>query len=575
MEEEKMLKMKKTISALLAVVMMAALCAVSPAMAETTKVMFADFTDKTATSLPMHKTDEEGARNDADRIKPVTDIYYGDSGQSGIWSVSGSNSQLKNYYVTDSGMSLAAAAKCNVFVMRFYSSTDSDAFNVLFYKDSSTYKQVAVYVSKAGWQEVTIPVSAIEEKLAIEDFSYFLLQKGGWGIDKTVFNQENKLYFDSMWFENRVYNVAADADEGVTLYHTDNLNLKASTDVVYSDSSSSMCLSTTATSNRSIYSAELSTLNLDSTMYDKVTYRLYSEQKDQVVLTLYYTNESGASKFKAQTYEFSEDASNIGKWVEVTIDISDFDYTVDKVGLNYNGWGTSHNGSNNLYIDKIWFGDVEDINGVFSYKQSAYDGAENVGVFDAIALEFDAPPAAAIACDAVEVTRDGNIVTEFDAWSDENMLYVKTDAAMAFDSEYEITVTSALNDQRGYTLDAKTIISFKTASAYLAIDSIELVDTNGDKLSAVPAADTAVSAVAEIINGSDEKASFVAIIAMYDSTGRLVKVSVSNPTEFNANMAVSHELKASDTVTSDTASVRGFLWSGTDTMIPFAATEQI
>ena len=564
-----MLKLKRIISVLLAVITAAGLCTAPCVMAaETQKVLFADFTSPEAETLPMHNP---GAPNDGGRMKKNTDIYYGDAVQSGRWAVTGSNSSLSNYDVAAAGIDLEAAAGCNIFVIRFYSSTDNDAFNVLFYDAESTYYRYGLYVTKAGWQEAAIPVSAIEEDVAIVDITSFVLQKGGWGINSSVFNQQNVLCFDSMWFENRNYNTAMDADSperGLAVTGASSTITRTS-DFAYSDSAASWVWTTSATSARTIKTADFDTLNLDSRQYGKATFRVYSEAYDEVVLLFYYTDGTGVQKYYRQTYYFTEDDGTVGKWIEIPVQLTDTGYSLDYIALNYNGWGTAHNVANRLYIDKIWLGETEDINASFGYVSSAYDGADDVGVFDAIALEFDDYLSGDVACDAVEVMRGGNPVTEFEAWSDKKTLYIKTDAAMAFDASYEITVTTALTSQIGRTLGKNQTIRFHTRAPYLAIDTVALVDAAGEELTQIPAVGSAVSATAEIVNGSEAAVRYVILLAMYDSEGTLLGVQMSGETEFEANMAVSHSITASGAVAENTASIRGFLWSGTGTMIPY------
>jgi len=582
-----MFKLKKMGSFLIAVVMLVAMCAISPVMAaETDKVMFIDFTDTSADLLPMTDPD----KNAGGRIDKKTDVCYGAAKQSGLWYVSGSKSSLSTYSVAESNMDLDKLAECDFFVIRFYSTFESDQFSFVIKSDAATkpYLTKVINITKSGWQEVAVPVSEIEASLPNKDItgiSTFCMYKGAYSA--TSFVPKNHIYFDSMWFEKRKNNVVADADnDTLTLTKKDNsATVSINSDTVYGDSSSSFQWVNPEKAG-SIQSVDLSTIGLsDPKAYTTLTFRMYSDAADIINLLVYYTNTSGTSKYVREPYTFSEEAGNIGKWVEVTLDLTCMDTKdvnlttaaskLDNIRLNRGSWTTASTYNNNVYIDKIWFGEVEDINTIFNYKTSAYKDATDVGVYDTVTLEFEDYLSETIACDAVTVKRDGNVVTEFDAWADRNFLCVKTNSAMAFDSTYEITVTPALKDQRGYALSGNRTISFRTALPYLATEGVKLVDSNGKEIKALPASGTAVSASAEIVNGSEKDEKYVTVLVMYDSHGKMLGVSVSEPTDFVANMTVPHIIAAPGTVVEDTASIKGFLWNSLGTLVPYGAAAEI
>ena len=64
--------MKKKLLAMLAVVMLAASACAASVYAEVETLLFADFTDTEAETLPLHNTD---ATNDGGRMKKATDIF--------------------------------------------------------------------------------------------------------------------------------------------------------------------------------------------------------------------------------------------------------------------------------------------------------------------------------------------------------------------------------------------------------------------------------------------------------------------------------------------------------------------
>ena len=479
----------------------------------------------------------------------------------------------------------------------FYSSTASDAFNVLFYNaegGTGTYYRYPLYVTKSGWQEVAIPVSDIAVKVPVKDIKSFILQKGGWGISKDTengFNSQNKLYFDSMWFENRavtfidftdttsetlpMHNAAASNDGG---------RMKKDANIYYGDSRQSGLWSVTGSSSTlSAYNVP-SSVDLDAAAKcDAFIIRFYASTAKDAFSVLFYAGENATGTY----YRYPLYVTKSG-WQEVAIPVSDIAAKVPvkdikSFNLNKGGWGikkdedNGFNAQNKLYFDSMWFESASDFNASFEYTASVYSNAEDVGVYDTITLEFSEAISGTIACDAVEVKKNGNAVTEFTAWADGERLCVKTDTAMAFNSSYEITVTPALESRRGYTLKDEITISFTTKSPYFAIDDIRLVDSEGNRLSKLPGPGTDVSATAEIINGSDENEETVLIIAMYDKDNRLVDVQIGDVQSHNANMAVpkSYSISKKVTVTDDTASIRGFLWSALDTIIPCKEMEYI
>lgn len=563
---------RKIISVVLTFAMLLALCTAVYADAEASgKIIFADFTNAGAETLPMSNPNG----NSGAKITKETEIFFGASGQSGRWRVTGSNGTPMKYTLTEAGIDVSEIAGCNMFVIRFYSTTAEDAFNALFYA-GSTYRQIKVTVTKSGWQELAIPMSDITAKFELSELTAFTVQKGGWG---TVHNKENIIYFDSMWFERRSCNVAASADDSSLMMEKQNSSsgtLELSGDCVYGNSQKSIHWSFNSTNPRSIYTKSFDSINIDSEKYNSVTFRMFSKEADSMVLLLYYKNDEGVEKYTSKIYNFTEEADNIGKWITVTLDISNIGYKLTKIGINYNGWGTSHTATNDLYIDKIWLGTSENINAVFNCTGSAYDGAKDVNVFDSVSIEFDAYLSGTVACDAVSVTRDGNAVTGFKAWTDKNKLFVKTNEAMRFESVYEITVTPALTDQRGYALaEENNVITFTTAAPYLAFDSVKITDGNGNDVSAVPGEGAEVAAAAGIVNGSETGRKFTAVIAMYDEAGSLLSVKVGEPAEFPANMEFSKNVSAACTVAPGTAKVRGFLISDVFTLTPFGLPAEI
>ena len=482
--------------------------------------------------------------------------------------MTGTNSALKQYSVSD----MSSYSGSNVFVIRVYSTTDTDAFNVLFYKDT-TYTQLKVEIKKSGWQELVIPVSDITTKFSLSEITSFVLNKGGWN---TQHNKSNVLYFDSMWFENRSYNTAVDADNPILQVTSNGGTMGNSTTKVYpgSDSSISWYLNSN-TSNRSLTSVNFSDINLDSTKYNKVTLRLYSEQADKLNIALNYNNGIKDTN-KYTLYEFSEANNNIGKWVELEIDYSDVkSYKFTNIMLNWNGWNQPHTATNNLYIDKIWFGDVEDKNTTFSFIGADVEGSQSVGVFDIIRLEFSDYLAENVECDAVTITRNGSAVTEFDVWADKNVLCIKTKDAMVFDSPYEITVTQKLKDQRGYTLYPAEVISFTTKLPYLAIDEVKITDMSGNKLSALPIGNTPIKAECNIMNGSESEEKFVLLLAMFDKDKKMVDVALSEEKTYPENGVVAAKIATLEEIVTDTniETIKAFLWSDLGRLIPYKMTE--
>ena len=206
---------RKIISAVLTFAMLLALCTAVYADAEASgKIIFADFTNAGAETLPMSNPNG----NSGAKITKETEIFFGASGQSGRWRVTGSNGTPMKYTLTEAGIDVSEIAGCNMFVIRFYSTTAEDAFNALFYA-GSTYRQIKVTVTKSGWQELAIPMSDITAKFELSELTAFTVQKGGWG---TVHNKENVLFFDSMWFERRSCNVAASADDSSLMMEKQN-----------------------------------------------------------------------------------------------------------------------------------------------------------------------------------------------------------------------------------------------------------------------------------------------------------------------------------------------------------------
>ncbi len=173
------------------------------------KIMFADFTDTSLEMLPMHNPNA----NDADGyITAATDIVYGGAAQSGKWRVGGSQSELADYLVANSGIDINAVAQCDNLVIRFFSEEETDAFNVLFASTSkNAYTMEKVYVTKSGWQEVRIPlVNVIGVKFSFEEWDRFWLNKGGWNL---AHSRTNNIYFDSMWFEKETSEYVVDSYE--------------------------------------------------------------------------------------------------------------------------------------------------------------------------------------------------------------------------------------------------------------------------------------------------------------------------------------------------------------------------
>ncbi len=570
-----MLKLRKTISILVAVMMLAAMYAAVPTFAiagTTNKVVVADFTNPDA-EIPFYNSASNATT--PNQLYKSTEQCYGEAEQSGKWTVAGSSGVPGEHFIDE--VKRAALSETDTFVVRFYSSTSNDVFHLLFiHTDAKTYIRHKITVTKQGWQEAVIPVSAITTKVPVDKLGSLKLNKGKW--DNLIeHNTNNVLYFDSMWFEKRVSNVAVDADDDnsqMTLVSANHGSLTKDTATVYDGSTSSIKWNYSRTDAGT---SRLNTkdLNIEPAKYGKVTIRFYSEQTDQLVFLV--VSEGYKNNYKTATYGFSTAENNIGKWIEYEISVNDTTKPITQIAMvkGINAWGTNHNANNTIYIDKIWFGESEDINTTFSYIKSDYANAQNVGVFDIITFEFGDYLAEEVDCDAVEVTRDSNPVTEFKAWTDRNLLYVKTDDAMAFNSPYKIKVTQALTDQRGYTLYADEEISFTTKAPYLAIDEVKITDADGNKLSSVPAVGSTAKVSASIVNGSATSQSAVAIIAMYDKDGKLLKVSLSEPKNYDANMSVSAEISALCAVVDKTASIRGFLWDGLSKMLPLGLPEEI
>lgn len=544
------------------------------------QLLTVDFSNRNYESLPMNNTVD--ARNDNDRIRKNTEIYYGESGQSGLWTVTGSNSRLVNYYVSDAGLDVNKAAKQKNFVMRLYASTDNDAFGILFYNTAGKYYHHPVTITKAGWQKIEIPLSLIETKIKVSELSHIVMQKGGWGIvhpNKVVnatdvpFNPQNALYFDRFWFETPLNSAVFDADDSslAIVDKNGNCNDAKVTEVHFDESQSSLRWYHSGATIRSLQTVNLADVGIDSKKADKVTFRMYSESYDEIVLLAYYTDPAdGKQKYVHMVYYFGEDYDNVGKWVEAELDISGIkNFDIDFIGLTINGWGAVHNTENNIYFDKIWIGEKEELTPVFGYKASEFDKRDDVEIFDTISFKFDEHLAATVPCDGVIVKRDGNKVTEFKAWTERNQLFVKTDAAMKFDSSYEVTVTTALKDMFGANLEENKTVTFKTEKPYFAMDEVKLTDASGKALTALPAEGAQVKLSANVINGSDKDKSFVGIIAMYDGEGKLLKVYIGDKKTYDAGMVVQKAVEASGTVVENTAEISAFIWDGFDTMVPY------
>lgn len=163
--------------------------------------------------------------------------------------------------------------------------------------------------------------------------------------------------------------VIVDADNAsLSLTGSNNKNkVSMNTTTVYEDSGKSIAWYNTG-SGGSAKSVDLSSIGLSSpTAFASVTFRMYSDAADSINLLVYYTNTSGATgKYVREPYTFSSEAGNVGKWVEVTLDLTDIDGSkhtnltkaaskLESIQLNRGGWSTSSTYNNNVYIDKIWF----------------------------------------------------------------------------------------------------------------------------------------------------------------------------------------------------------------------------
>ena len=583
-----MLKQNKLLSLIVAVSVILGLGVSLPVNAEDSRVVLADFTTPAeSTDMPMYNPE---ARNDADKIIKDTEICYGVAQQSGRWAVTGSNSNLM--YISVSDEIRNNAANCDTFVIRFFSEKPNDKFTVLFGKSeegvfgSGNYYNYNLTVTKAGWQEEEIPVSDIEARCPISEFRSFKIHKGGWEATNGNFNKENTIYFDSMWFKNSKlefldFTTPAQADMPM---HDANSNARGK---IYVDTT--IRYGNAKQSGKWIVTSGVGLLkpyNLPSSFdlgaaasFDNFVIRVYSTEADDRFNVLFYTGEGGTGSY-SQTA-----VTTRAGWQELIIPVSEIKEKLAKKGctfediksfkLDKGNWSVTPNYNSVLYFDTMWFENESDFDPTFTYVSSEYDNKSDVGVYDTITMDFNERLSSTVACDAVTIYRGETEVTEFLAWTEGKRLYIKTNEAMHFESQYWITVTESLFSSRGYTLNAGKTISFTTAAPYLAVDAVRLTDESGADVEEPPAAGETIRICANAINGSDNDRSFVAIIAMYDSEARLLAMSEFSPVTAIANMAVPSEISNSCVVAEGTTAIRGFVWDASDTITPLCKSAEI